>query len=128
MSIVASVRHFSAASAALLLVGVAVTPVDAKGPMSICKADLDKLCSTMSKAAQRRACLKENEDKLSDECKVSLEEWQATRGALRAACREDRKSLCSDVKGSARKCLLENQSKLSKPCADALAALPATKG
>lgn len=110
--------------AAAAILAVAAPAVDAKGPMSICKADLDKLCATAGKGSARLKCLQDNADKLSADCKASVGEWKATRGALREACKMDRASLCKDAKGGFKKCLIDNQSKLSKPCAEALAASP----
>lgn len=110
------------ASAAVL--AVAAPAVDAKGPMSICKADLEKLCASAGKGNARLKCLQDNADKLSPDCKASVGDWKATRGALRQACKTDRATLCKDVKGGFKKCLIDNQSKLSKPCAEALAASP----
>ena len=128
MSMTTRIRHAATAIAALAVMGALAPHALAKGPMSICKGDIEKLCASAGKGSERLKCLKENEAQLSPDCQATMKDWKATRGALRSACKEDRKTLCKDAKGGAKKCLLENQAKLSKPCAEALAQAPGGKG
>lgn len=122
MSIRTTFTEVAALIAAAALLTVAAPTADAKGPMTICKADLDKLCASVGKGNARLKCLQDNADKLTPDCRTSVGDWTATRGALRQACKADRATLCKDAKGGLKQCLIDNQSKLSKPCAEALAA------
>lgn len=122
MGYVAPLTRLCAGFTTVLVLGLAPVSVDAAGLFASCKADLDKLCGTVAKGGERRACLIQNESKLADDCRASLKDWQATRAALQTACKTERETLCKDAKGGAAKCLRENLEKVSKPCADALAA------
>jgi hypothetical protein len=124
MSIRKTFMQMTGLTAAATLLAIAAPAADAKGPMSICKADLEKHCASAGKGNARVKCLQDNADKLTPDCKASVGEWKATRGALRQACKADRETLCKEAKGGLKKCLIDNQSKLSKPCAEALAAAP----
>lgn len=79
-----------------------------------CKSDVAKLCSgvTPGKGAIRE-CLKNNKDKVSEECKMKIKGKVAD---LREACAAEVKSFCSEIekgKGRVIKCLKEKMNEAS---------------
>lgn len=122
------------------LLTFAATPAFAKherksGP---CKADIDKLCG--DKKGDRKAmkaCIKENKDKFSPECKAKKAEHKAKHEERKAkmakaveVCGADIKKLCPEAaapgakKYAPMKCLMQNRDKVSDTCK---AALPAKR-
>lgn len=84
----------SALAAALLMLGagaaMAQTPPaaegDAKGRLAACRPALEQLCANVEKGGGRKIkCLKENEAKLTPECKTALDAAVAAHAAREAA-------------------------------------------
>jgi Skp family chaperone for outer membrane proteins len=97
----------------------------AKGP---CAADVARLCPNAQGRADVHACLKQNADQVSAECKARIEQIQQKFEAAREACQPDVAKFCADVKPGGRRiaaCLREHSSELSQACQ---AAIPAKKG
>jgi Cysteine rich repeat len=123
---------------------------EGRGAMRACRADMQTLCGTVERGKGNKiACLIENRAKASPECQAAITAVDAARsgkaadraakgggkvggkvGGKMAACRADRKALCSDVeKDGGRKlaCLKANEAKLTPECATVVKAMP-TKG
>lgn len=80
-----------------------------------CKADIEKLCSSIKGKKQIRARLRENKSNLSKECTTKFKD---AKEAL-LDCKEDMKKLCKGVKkgkGLMLKCLKDNSTELSPAC------------
>jgi len=93
-----------------------------------CAADVARLCPNAQGRADVHACLKQNADQVSAECKARIEQIQQRFQAAREACEPDVAKFCADVKPGGRRigaCLREHTSELSQACQ---AALPAKKG
>jgi hypothetical protein len=99
-----------------------------------CKADIEKFCG--DKKGDRKAmkaCIKENKDKFSAECKAKKEEHKAKHAERKAkmskaleTCAPDIQKLCPDAnvagakKHAGLKCLMQNRDKVSDTCKAAL--------
>ena len=97
-------------------------------PQRPCAADVARLCPQAQGRAGMRACLQQNADQLSTECKAHVEQTRQRFQAAREACQPDVARLCSDVKPGGRRiaaCLCEHASELSEACQSAL---PQKKG
>lgn len=58
---------------------------DGKGRLAVCKSALDQLCATVEKGGGRKLkCLKDNEAKLTPECKTALDAAIAARAEREA--------------------------------------------
>jgi hypothetical protein len=93
-----------------------------------CAADIARLCPNAQGRADVHACLKQNADQVSAECKARIEQIQQKFQAAREACQPDVAKFCADVKPGGRRigaCLHEHASELSEACQ---AALPQKKG
>ena len=55
----------------LLLVCSPLAPAGGGGPMAACRDDMQKFCADKT-GPDRRACMQDNHDKLSDACKQAL--------------------------------------------------------
>ncbi len=93
------------------------------GPGGACHEDVKRLCGDVEKGEGRiRECIKENKDKLSEECRTRMEKGMEMHERIRKACAEDHKKLCGDKKGpEGRKCMQSNRDKLSASCKSAMA-------
>jgi hypothetical protein len=111
-------------AAAIVVFGVgSVCPVfvHAEGE---CKADLQKFCSDVQPGQGRMIdCLKAHVPDLSPNCqtklKVTKEKIQAKIKAAEAACGDDEKKFCGDVKpgeGRIKECMTQHASELSGAC------------
>lgn len=90
-----------------------------------CKADIEKLCAGIEPGDGRMMkCMKDNEDKMSAECKAKRSEMKEKMKDAHEACHEDIEKLCNDVspgKGRIIKCLKRHKDELSQGCKDATA-------
>jgi hypothetical protein len=89
-----------------------------------CAADVSKLCKNVAAGGGRiQACLKENEAKLSEGCRKSIDGLVDEVKLLAVVCRWDLARHCSDVTpgaGRAVDCLAKNRGDLSPECAKQL--------
>ncbi|RZA09256.1 MAG: hypothetical protein EOP11_02305 [Proteobacteria bacterium] len=86
----------------------------AQGP---CDKDHESFCQGLKPGHGLMKCMKENEAKLSAECKAHREEMKAKVGELKAACEGDAAKLCPDSQGRERmKCLREKKAEVSPAC------------
>ena len=104
-----------------------VITADVKG----CDDDAKKFCPGLDPNSQKAfMCMMAYEDKLSDACKLGIQEaaMAVKMGAMAIdysikACEADADKYCLDVKpgeGRLISCLKKNESKVSKPCVNAL--------
>jgi hypothetical protein len=97
-------------------------------PQRPCAADVARLCPDAQSRADVHACLKQNADQVSAECKARIEQIQQRFQAAREACQPDVAKFCADVKPGGHRigaCLREHASELSEACQ---AVMPAKKG
>jgi hypothetical protein len=109
---------FSFAILSFCLAGSQAALAEANGG-GACKADRETLCAGMTPGEGLHKCMKENEDKLSAECKAQRTERKEQIGEIKEACAEDFSKFCKDIKpGRGRKirCLKEHESELSEAC------------
>ncbi len=89
-----------------------------------CKEDIKRLCPDAElKGDQAKACLKENVDDLSLECKENIRKLIGALQSFGEACGADVKTLCTDVTpggGRILKCLKDNHESVSAGCIDFL--------
>ena len=124
---------FSPAALVLLIALAAGTALaqqeqTAPSPQRPCAADVARLCPNAQGRADVHACLEQNADQVSAECKARIEQIQQRFQAAREACQPDVEKFCADVKPGGRRigaCLREHASELSQACQ---AAMPAKKG
>jgi len=93
-----------------------------------CQADIARLCPNAHGRAEVHACLQQNADQVSAECKARIEQIQQKFQAAREACQPDVAKFCADVKPGGHRvaaCLREHASELSQACQ---AAIPPKKG
>lgn len=114
------------AVAGLLLSGGVATPASAEERP--CAADARTFCAHVERGDRqaRARCLKEHLDELSPACKERLTtaHGAGTHPAVRDACAEDLRTLCSGIEpggGRLRQCLQEHRDQLSAACQAALA-------
>jgi hypothetical protein len=88
-----------------------------------CAADMQKFCSGMAPAEQRK-CLMSNMSNVSQECGTAIANARSAAREFQQACRADIQQYCgSQPQGAARrKCVLDSQAQFSQPCQSALAA------
>lgn len=108
---------------AMMVAAAFTTPALAKedGP---CKNDRETLCKGVEHGEGRlMKCFKDNEDKLSSECKAHMadkkEKMKEALKDISEACKSDVETHCGDVekgKGRIMKCMKENKEKLSEGC------------
>jgi len=113
---------------ALLGAGAAVAQETPSTPQRPCAADVARLCPQAQGRAGVHACLQQNADQLSAECKAHIDQVHQKFEAAREACQPDVARLCADVKPGGRRiaaCLREHASELSQACQSAL---PQKKG
>lgn len=121
---------------AFAVLAFAAAPVFAKGDRKNgpCKAEIEKLCGDKKgdKKAMK-ACIKENHDKFSAECKAQKDKYKAKHEERKAkmskameTCSADIQKLCPEAnaagakKHAGIKCLMQNRDKVSEPCKAAL--------
>jgi hypothetical protein len=107
------------ALAAALLVCLAV-PALADDP---CGAETQALCNKAVGVNALLGCLRNNQEKLSPACQVSVTEYAAIAREYGDGCQEDAKKLCADVEpgqGRLARCLVDHMSFLSQSCQDAI--------
>lgn len=92
-----------------------------------CEADMEQLCPDSLDGAARTRCLKQRAKQLSPMCQSQLQErfvkWKEDRSRLMAACREDVKLFCREVKpgsGEILQCLQSHDQEVSDRCYQAL--------
>lgn len=98
------------------------------GPQSefqkACGNDVKKLCADVQPGQGRIIkCLRDNKREISGTCNHFMGQVRQKAMKMRAACKDDAKKLCSQVKpgeGRIIKCLLENREKLGQACNKAL--------
>ena len=114
----------AALAAGAALAQQAATPA----PERPCAADVARLCPNAKGRADVHACLQQNADQVSAECKARIEQIQQKFQAAREACQPDVAKFCADVKPGGHRvsaCLREHASELSQACQ---AAIPPKKG
>jgi hypothetical protein len=100
----------------------------APSPQRPCAADVARLCPGVQGRAGVRACLQQNADQVSAECKAHIDQMHQKFQAAREACQPDVARFCADVKPGGHRiaaCLREHASELSPACQ---AAIPPRKG
>jgi hypothetical protein len=120
---------------ALIFFSLASLPLTAKGKHNgPCKADIEKFCGAKkSDRKAMKACIKENKDKFSAECKAKKEEHKAKHAERKEkmaktleTCAPDIQKLCPEAKAAGAKkhapikCLMQNREKVSATCKAAL--------
>jgi len=83
-----------------------------------CGADIKSLCPDAKTRKDKMKCLKDNKDKVSDECKAKMEKMHSKMTALKEACKADVAQFCADAKGprAIHQCLKKNKDSLSVSC------------
>jgi hypothetical protein len=103
---------------ALLTLGSARAGDDA------CRADVERLCTGIAPGGGRiAACLKANEAQVSPECKAELASVSRKVKEVGAACEDDVRSFCADVKpgqGAVLRCLAANKFSLAPACQEVI--------
>ena len=115
-AIIAAMLGLSAAASA--------QPGSAAGSVrDACAADMQKFCSGMAPAEQRK-CLMSNASNVSQDCGTAIANARSAAKEFQQACRADIQQYCgSQPQGpERRKCVLSNQGQFSQPCQTALAA------
>jgi hypothetical protein len=124
---------FSPAALVLLItLGAGTALAQQEGPAPAaqrpCAADVARLCPNAQGRKDVHACLKQNADQVSAECKARIEQIQQKFQAAKEACQSDVEKFCANVQPGGRRvgaCLREHASELSQACQ---AAVPAKKG
>jgi hypothetical protein len=96
-------------------------------PARPCAADVAKLCPNAQGRQDVRACLKQNADQVSAECKARIDQVKQKFEAAKEACKDDVATYCADVQPGGHRigaCLRQHASALSPACT---AALPTPK-
>jgi len=96
-------------------------------PARPCAADVARLCPNAQGRQAVHACLQQNADQVSNECKARIDEVRQKFEAAREACKGDVANFCSNVQPGGRRiaaCLRQHASELSQACQ---AAIPAPK-
>lgn len=90
-----------------------------------CAKEREELCAGVQPGGGAlMKCLKENEEKLSEECRAHHAMMKEQMKDVHEACTEDVQKHCGDVKrgrGRVMKCLKKNQDVLSEVCKNELA-------
>ena len=89
-----------------------------------CRADVERLCQGIAPGGGRlMACLRANQAQVSQACKAQLASVDRKVKEVGAACGDDVRSWCADVKpggGAILRCLAQNRASLSPPCQEVL--------
>jgi hypothetical protein len=106
--------------ASLLLVSVVGLTQDDGMRKGACKADVAKFCKDIKPGGGRIwACLKSNEDALSQPCKEQMGKVREKGKEFHQACKADVKKFCKGIphgKGRIWSCLKSHESELSPAC------------
>jgi hypothetical protein len=93
---------------------------DEHHPDGPCAKDREQFCAKVEQGEGRvMKCLKENEDKLSAECKAHRVTMKDTMKKMAKACHADSEKLCGDKKhdhSEKMKCMKEHHEQLSPSC------------
>jgi hypothetical protein len=93
-------------------------------PQRPCAADVARLCPEAQPGrAGVRACLQQNADQLSAECKAHIDRVRQKFQAAREACQPDVARFCAEVKPGGHRiaaCLRQHASELSEACQAAI--------
>lgn len=85
-----------------------------------CEKDAQTYCASVTGGhGEKVKCLKENEAKLSPECKAHITEMKEAMKEISEACHADMENFCHDVKkggGRVMKCMKEHKDQLSAGC------------
>ena len=84
-----------------------------------CAKDREALCGGVEPGEGRvMKCMRENEEKLSSECKSHQEKMKKAMKGIHEACHEDMEKFCSSEKrGRARmKCMKKHKDEFSSSC------------
>lgn len=83
-----------------------------------CAKDRESFCAGVQPGEGRIVkCLKDNEDKLSAECKSSFEKTKSHRNEIKVACQDDAETLCPGMsKRELLKCLRSKKDEVSEKC------------
>ena len=95
---------------------------DSKGA---CKSDIEQFCKDIKPGGGRiRACLRGNEDRLSQSCRDHIAQERERNREFRQACKGDIQKFCSNVRpghGRIIECLRSKGAETSEPCISQLA-------
>jgi phage host-nuclease inhibitor protein Gam len=91
-----------------------------KSDKGACKADIEKFCKDIKPGEGRlQACIKSNEDRLTQQCKDHMvREQEKTKEFIRA-CKDESKKFCKEIKpgqGRIVSCLKSHEAELSDTC------------
>lgn len=94
----------------------------AKGP---CANDMQTYCGTVQMGEGRMMkCMRENESKMSAECKEHMNSMKAAMKEVKEVCQDDWHKFCKDVKpgkGRIMSCMKEHKADFSQACQDEMA-------
>ncbi|HPL64555.1 MAG TPA: cysteine rich repeat-containing protein [Syntrophales bacterium] len=123
-------KKFSLFACALIFSFLAVSgpvfPQDQGGKMTpnpsmdVCKPDIEKFCKGVQPGGGRIwACLKGNEDRISQACREQMAMIRERVKGFAQACKADVEKFCKRIKpgqGRITSCLKSNQAELSDAC------------
>ena len=102
----------------------------ASPPARPCAADVARLCPDAQGRQAVHACLEQNAEQVSAECKARIDQVRQKFEAAREACKDDVATYCSNVQPGGHRiaaCLRQHTSELSQACQAAIPA-PRAKG
>jgi len=105
--------------AGTLCASVALAQSTPTPPPNPCRADVARLCPNAQGHKDVRACMQQNADQVSAECKAHIEARRAKFQAAREACEPDVAKFCSDVQpggGRVIACLKQHAAEISDAC------------
>jgi len=102
-------------------------PAGPQGPApgrGACRADVQRLCGDVQPGSGgRRACLRQHQSELSQQCQERIGQMRQRVAQMRAACSGDVQRLCSGVQrghGAVAQCMRQHESELSSQCREAM--------
>ena len=99
-------------------------------PARPCAADVARLCPNAQGRQAVHACLQQNAEQVSTECKARIDQARQKFEAAREACKDDVATFCSNVQPGGHRvvaCLRQHTSELSQAC-QAVIPAPKAKG
>ena len=85
-----------------------------------CSKDIQTYCANVEPGGGNIAkCMRDNQDKLSTECKMSRDKMKKAFKEVKEACHDDYEKFCSNEKmgrGRVMKCMKEHSAELSAAC------------
>ncbi len=85
-----------------------------------CAKDRESLCGSVTPGGGAIInCMKENKDKLSEQCKAHMDRMRQQMSEMKDACKEDAEKFCSETKpgkGRLMKCMRQHREQLSAEC------------